>query len=42
MRRREDARDWQRRFGSDSLLAKNFLQPTQNEILETLYRARLT
>ncbi len=36
-RRREDARDWQRRFGADSLLAANFLQPTQNEILETLY-----
>ncbi len=36
-RRREDARDWQRRFGADSLLASNFLQPTQNEILETLY-----
>ncbi len=35
-RRREDARDWQRRFGADSLLAANFLQPTQNEILETL------
>ncbi len=36
-RRREDARDWQRRFGLSSLLATNFLQPTQNEILETLY-----
>ena len=36
-RRREDARDWQRRFGAASLLATNFLQPTQNEILETLY-----
>lgn len=36
-RRREDARDWQRRFGAESLLALNFLQPTQNEILETLY-----
>lgn len=36
-RRREDARDWQRRFGPESLLAANFLQPTQNEILETLY-----
>ena len=35
-RRREDARDWQRRFGADSLPAANFLQPTQNEILETL------
>ncbi len=37
VRRREDARDWQRRFGTDSLLTANFLQPTQNEILETLY-----
>ena len=37
IRRREDARDWQRRFGADSLLAAHFLQPTQNEILETLY-----
>ena len=36
-RRREDARDWQRRFSAESLLASNFLQPTQNEILETLY-----
>ena len=36
-RRREDARDWQRRFGPDSLLVTNFLPPTQNEILETLY-----
>ena len=36
MRRREDARDWQRRFGAESLLTANFLQPTQNEILETL------
>ena len=36
-RPREDARDWQRRFGADSMLTKNFLQPTQNEILETLY-----
>ena len=36
-RRREDARDWQRRFGADSLLATHFLQPTQNELLETLY-----
>ena len=37
VRRREDARDWQRRFGAESVLASNFLQPTQNEILETLY-----
>ena len=36
-RRREDARDWQRRFGPGSVLATNFLQPTQNEILETLH-----
>ena len=36
VRRREDARDWQRRFGAESLLTANFLQPTQNEILETL------
>ena len=35
-RRREDARDWQRRLGAGSLLATHFLQPTQNEILETL------
>ena len=36
-RRREDARDWQRRFGLDSPLAASFFPPTQNEILETLY-----
>ena len=35
-RRREDARDWQRRFGPDSPLTSSFFPPTQNEILETL------
>lgn len=36
-RRREDARDWQRRFGTELLLTEHFFPPTQNEILETLY-----